>query len=521
MNTAKSRPRLGGRRRRIERANARGQRADAQGQRANAQGQRANARAVRAVARARFIAGLAVIALLASAVTAAAQEPSDFVGEWSGKLTVPGAEIPLVVHLDFANGRWSGALDSPMQGARGLRLSSVEVDGAKLRFTLGGVPGEPRYEGELVAGRIEGTFSQSGHALPLTLRREALELPKRPQEPKPPFPYAEEEVSVASGEVNLAGTLTIPAGEGPFPAVLLLSGSGTQDRNEEIFYHKPFLVIADDLTRAGIAVLRVDDRGIGGSGGDPDETTLADLAADALSCIAFLRRHAAIDSTRIGLLGHSLGGAVACLAAARQPGVAFVVLLAAPGVRGAEVIVRQVERLSAAGGAGPSEVQRQTEAQKKIMKLVAAGADSAKLHAEVRRVLRAEAMASPDGKVPPDSEIEAQVAQQMRVLASRPYASFVAFDPRPVLLKLTMPVLALGGELDLQVDPAQNLPEIRTALMEAGNEDVTATTFPQLNHLFQKATTGAPEEYAQIEETIDPRALRTVRDWIRARTRPR
>lgn len=474
----------------------------------------------------RWIAGawfvvLGVLMLCALVDPPAAQGPGDFAGDWNGKLTTPGAEIPLVIHLSVASDRWSGTLDSPMQGAKGMRLSRVEVEGAKLSFTLGGVPGEPRYEGELRGGRIEGTFSQSGHSLPLTFRREGLDLPKRPQEPKPPFPYAEEEVTVTSGDVALAGTLTIPAGEGPFPAVLLLSGSGAQDRNEEVFYHKPFLVLADDLTRAGIAVLRTDDRGIGGSGGDADQATLSDLAGDAQSCIAFLRQHAAIDTARIGLLGHSQGGAVACLAASQQAGVAFLVLLSAPGVRGGELIVRQGERLNTAAGAGPSEVQRKADAQRKIMKLVAAGADSAKLHAELVRIFRAEAMTSADGRMPPEREIEMRVAQQLRVLTSRPYASLVAYDPRPALLKLTMPVLALGGELDLQVDPTQNLPEIRTALMEAGNEYVTVTTLPQLNHLFQKATTGAPEEYVTIEQTIDPKALSAVRDWIRARTRPK
>jgi len=450
-------------------------------------------------------------------VPALGQRPADFAGDWSGTLAVPGAEIPLVVHLVHEGGRWSGTADSPMQGAAGLPLARVRVQGASLEFALANIPGEPRFQGELRAGSIHGTFSQSGQTFPLILSRQKLELPQRPQEPKPPFPYREEEVVCAGGDVTLAGTLTIPEGEGPFPAVLLLSGSGAQNRDGEILGHKPILVLADDLTRAGIAVLRMDDRGVGGSTGRLGRSTLEDLAGDANAAARLLRRRPEIDPARVGLLGQSQGGLVAILAAQGSDSVAFVVLLASPGVSGVELMVRQTEMLAAAAGDGPADIRRKAKSQEGIMKLVAAGADSAALHAELRKALRAEAMATGEGRLPADADLEARIRSELRTLRSPIYVSLVASDPRPALKELRTPVLALGGDLDQQVDPQQNLPEIRRALELAGNEDVTTHSFPGLNHLFQRAQTGGVEAYGRIEQTMDPAVLKKVREWIRAR----
>lgn len=465
---------------------------------------------------------LVILVALPGARPAFGEEQADAAGDWSGKLVVPGAEIPLVFHLVHEEGRWTGTADSPMQGATGLPLAHVRVEGAAVEFTLANVPGNPRFQGELRGGSLEGTFSQSGQSFPLLLRRSKLDLPARPQEPQPPFPYRAEEVSARSGEVTLAGTLTIPEGEGPFPAVLLLSGSGAQNRDEEIFGHKPFLVLADDLTRAGVAVLRLDDRGVGGSSGKLGRSTLEDLAGDVGAALALLRARSEIDPGRIGLLGHSEGGMVALLAAGADSSVAFLILLSAPGVSGGEVIIRQVERLAEASGSGPADVRRKARSQQGVMKLVAAGADSAALHAELRKVLRAEAMATGEGRLPAETELEAQIAREMRTLRSPHYVSFVACDPRPILRRLKLPILALGGDLDQQVDPQQNLPEIRKAAAAAGNPDVTTRSFPELNHLLQTARTGGIEEYGQIEETLDPAVLKAIREWVLVRFgRPR
>jgi uncharacterized protein len=209
-----------------------------------------------------------------------------------------------------------------------------------------GVPGDPAFAGTLDGDRIEGTFTQGGQPLPFFLEREAEPTALRPQEPLPPFPYLEEEVTYASGDVTLAGTLTLPPGDARVPALLLITGSGPQDRDEEILGHKPFLVIADHLTRAGYAVLRVDDRGVGGSTGDDALATYDELLGDVLEGVALLRAHPRVDPDRVGLLGHSQGGFLAPAAAARADGdVAFVILLAGPAVDGFATLLAQNERI--------------------------------------------------------------------------------------------------------------------------------------------------------------------------------
>ncbi|MCK4305564.1 MAG: alpha/beta fold hydrolase, partial [Candidatus Eisenbacteria sp.] len=253
-----------------------------------------------------------------------AQEPSEFVGDWQGALEVSGTRLTIIIHLVHEKEKWSGTMDSPMQGATGIPLR-LRVRGAEIEFSMD-VPGNPVFKGKLEAGRIIGTFSQSGQSLPLTLSREKVVGPVRPQEPKRPFPYEEIEVSYANGDITLAGTLTLPSEGGPFPAALLISGSGAQDRDETVFAHKPFLVLSDNLTRRGIAVLRVDDRGVGGSTGGGTRPTTADFTEDALAGVRFLQQRPEVDPKKIGLIGHSEGGTIAPLAASRSDAIAFIVL---------------------------------------------------------------------------------------------------------------------------------------------------------------------------------------------------
>jgi len=329
--------------------------------------------------------------------------------------------------------------------------------------------------------------------------------PARPQTPKPPFPYRTEEVTVASAPgVTLAGTLTLPQGEGPFPAVVMITGSGAQDRDETILGHKPFAVIADRLTRDGVAVLRVDDRGFAKSTGDFAAATDDDFAADAAAQVAFLRKRADIDPARVGLIGHSEGGIVAPKVAAKDPKIAFVVLMAGPGVPLSEVLRAQRAKLMPAMGLGPEQIKKSQALVDHAVAAMKGAKDQAEARGRALHVIQAEGA----GVTRSDAEAQALAAQ----LSSGWMRDLLDYDPAPTLAKVKCPILALNGTKDGQVPPEQNLPAIRAATQ--GNPDVTIQELPGLNHLFQTAKTGAVGEYADIAETVAPSALDAMSGWI-------
>ncbi|MEK6255415.1 MAG: alpha/beta fold hydrolase, partial [Gemmatimonadales bacterium] len=357
---------------------------------------------------------------------------------------------------------------------------------------------------------IDGSWAQGGASMPLLLARTDAEslAPNRPQEPQPPFPYEALDVEFDNLEagIRLAGTLTIPGGDGPHPAVTLLTGSGPQDRDETVFGHRPFLVLADYLTRHGIAVLRFDDRGIGASTGDFAVATTSDFASDALAAVAFLKTRPDVDPEKIGLVGHSEGAIVAPMAANRGGDVAFAVLLASTGVNGRELLVMQAKAMNRAAGLPETVIEQRAEVQESLLDVVA-DAESDSVAAERARVILADAGLTGDA-----------AEGQIRSLLSPWMKYFLTYDPLPELRELSIPVLALNGEKDTQVPPTENLLPVEEALREGGNPDVTAEVLPGLNHLFQTAETGVPAEYAGIEETFSPAALEKIAAWILERT---
>ncbi len=326
---------------------------------------------------------------------------------------------------------------------------------------------------------------------------------KRPQNPVKPYPYREEEVSYENKvqNVTLAGTLTIPQGKGPFPVVLLITGSGPQDRDESLLGHKPFLVLSDYLTRHGIAVLRADDRGIGKSTGVFANATTADFATDVEAGVAFLKTRPEVNPQKIGLVGHSEGGVIAPMVAARNKDVAFIVMMAGTGVPGDQVLPAQSEAIEVASGKDPSEAAKSAAKEKEMLALVETEKDPAILEKELQEKMK--------GEVP-----DAQIGMQIKQITSPWFRYFLTYDPATALRKVRCPVLAINGALDKQVLPSQNLPAIRKALEEGGNKHFEADELPGLNHLFQTAKTGAPAEYSQIEETMSPVALEKISEWI-------
>jgi pimeloyl-ACP methyl ester carboxylesterase len=375
------------------------------------------------------------------------------------------------------------------------------------------------YDGNLSkdGSEISGTFQQAGMSFPLVLKR--VDKPvaiSRPQEPKRPFPYAEEEVAyenrTAPG-VKLAGTLTLPKSDGPFAAVLLITGSGPQDRDEALMGHKPFLVLSDYLTRRGIAVLRVDDRGVGKSTGTFGTATTKDFATDALAGVEYLKTRKEIDPKRIGLIGHSEGGVIAPMVAADSPDVAFIVMMAGTGLPGDEILYLQSALISKANGASNELIATTTQAQKQIFAIAKEETDNTVATKKIREVMeKVRAGLTPEQRqtLGYGSTIDSQITP----LLTSWFRYFLAYDPRPALRKVKCPVLAINGENDLQVPPRQNLPAIEQALEDGENPDHQIVKLPGLNHLFQTSKTGSPSEYSKIDETISPAALGVIGDWL-------
>jgi pimeloyl-ACP methyl ester carboxylesterase len=463
-----------------------------------------------------------VLTLLAG-WTAAATAEQAIAGSWQGALKTGGIELRIVFHFaKSADGQLTATMDSPDQGAKDIKIDSVTRDGDRLTLESRIVQG--RFEGTLTAdgGRLKGQWKQSGLSLPLELvRLEKKPDYRRPQDPVKPYPYREEEVTFenAAAGVKLSGTLSLPKSERPAPAVILLTGSGAQDRDESILGHRPFLVLADHLTRRGIAVLRVDDRGVGGSTGSVSNSTTEDLAGDALAGVALLKRRKEINSRRIGLLGHSEGALVAPLAAARSPEVAFVVLLAGTGVSGDQIVLHQGELIARAEKADEKKIAATRVLQQQLFDIMKREPDNTKAEELLRRAVAESAALADSATAGDKAALESQIAAQTKVMLTPWFRYFISYDPAVALRKVRCPVLVLNGEKDLQVDPKQNLPPIAAALQEAGNRDVTIRELPGLNHLFQHCRTGSPTEYGKIEETMAPEVLELIAAWILERAK--
>ncbi len=452
-----------------------------------------------------------VIVLVVSISTSYAEDR--VTGHWEGHIEIPGQPLAVKIDLAIDDSDWNGTIDIPVQGAEDLPLSEIHVtetdEGMRVKFSIRGVPGNPTFDGQLQEEVISGIFSQGGAKFDFRLSREVVPGPVRPQEPQPPFPYHIEEVEYQNGNVSLAGTLTLPKGDGPFPAVLLISGSGLQDRDETVFGHKPFWVLADHLSRAGIAVLRVDDPGAGKSTPHPDPPTTAVFATDAEAGVAFLKHDDRIGS--VGLIGHSEGGAVAAIVASRRDDVGFVVLMAGPGVPGAELLRKQNERILDAMGTAAERKQVLLTLFDQLSATLTSDMAEEERRRQVEEIVRKQFEIN---GVPSAQQDEAQIRTVVEQGLSPWMRYFFTFDPRPTLEAIRIPVLALNGELDVQVDAEQNLTAISMSLGKGGNQDVTIHRLPKHNHLFQRAQTGLVNEYAIIEETISPEVLNLVRDWV-------
>lgn len=464
---------------------------------------------------------LRALLFVAAALSMSVVSAASIDGSWEGKLQAGGTTLRVVFNLvTQADGTLKATMDSPDQGAYGIPVDNAIFSDNKLRVDIKRINGD--YEGTFDESKrsFSGFWTQFGTAGTLDLQPAVAQVRNRPQEPKPPFDYEAEDVTFenkAAG-VKFAGTLTYPRKGKNFPAVVLITGSGPQDRNEEIMGHKPFLVLADDLTRRGLAVLRVDDRGVGGSTSKGPATS-EDFAADALAAVDYLKSRKEIDKKHIGLVGHSEGGLIAPLAANRSKDVAFVVLLAGPGVSGRQVLEKQQQLIAEAQKINQLARAMQSRLQSRLIDFSLNSKDDADAYAQFDAWWAEQSKAAEGtGQEAAVKSVGEGYRAQLKSLLNPWMKFFLTYDPTAALTKLKVPVIAVNGSLDLQVAPSQNLPPMEAAFKQGGNKDFTIKELPGLNHLFQKAKTGSPSEYAEIEETFNPVALETVGGWIVART---
>lgn len=452
-----------------------------------------------------------------------ANAQQNFSGAWQGKLNV-GNGLTIVFHITKnADGLFTSTMDSPDQSAFGIGCESTIVsdDAIKIMLTKLGV----QFSGNIINDTLlKGFFMQRGAKLPLDLTR-ADEIktlaPIRPQTPVPPFPYKSIDVEYDNADKSLhyGATITIPNGSRPFPAIVLITGSWQQDRDETIFLNKPFAVIADHLTRNGYIVMRVDDRGAGKSTGDFSTSTSADFEKDVNTSVDYLKGIDGIDKNRIGLMGHSEGGMIAPMVATERKDINFIVLLAGPGVKIIDLMAEQNASVFKSEGVVEEDANRFKTVFTEVSKKIIAAADTTAAYNNAYKYFTKWAAEIPTKSLATfgfDTEekrikyVKALVSQ----FSSPWFKYFMSYDPTPYLKKLTCKVLALNGSKDIQVVASQNLPGIEAALKKSKVKDYEVKELPGLNHLFQTCHECTVAEYGKMEESFSPVALNIITEWL-------
>ncbi len=473
----------------------------------------------------KYLLLLVVIAVSAPSICAE-EKKNPIAGLWQGSIQVGATPLKLVFQIDAGKeGKLRAKMISLDQGDAVVPCKTVEFSEKKLVIELPDVGAKyvGTYDEKVMS--FSGTFTQGTMKFELTLKPiEKLPTKKRPQVPMKPYPYIEEEMIFTNpkGDFQLAGTLTKPKGDGPFPAVVLVSGSGPQDRDESLFGHKPFLILADHLTRAGFAVLRYDDRGVGESKGKFAGANTHDFADDAFAAVQFLRSRKEITGTKIGIIGHSEGGLVAPIVAATHPKeIAFIVLLAGPGLRGDVILSTQTQDILESEKTKPEEIAVAMKLQNEALKMAISKKDTKELREALPEFVKTFLKALTEEERKHFEEVTPEaIATKLEALLDPWMRHFLKHDPAPVLKQVKCPVLALFGERDVQVSAKPNAEAVRAALKLGKNERSQVTILSGLNHLFQKCQTAKLSEYGELEETMNPAALKAISEWLLKQTRP-
>jgi pimeloyl-ACP methyl ester carboxylesterase len=452
------------------------------------------------------------IILLYAVVSLCAQE---ITGSWEGSLEVQNTKLRLVFHIERSDSILTTKMDSPDQGAFGLPTTRTNFRENKLEIVASGLG--LYYNGSLENDTIRGTFNQGGIPFPLLLMRTEEPQFNRPQTPVGPLPYISEEVTIIPDKkesLSLAGTLTLPDRTAVFPAVVLISGSGPNDRDETLFGHKPLLVLSDYLTRNGFAILRYDKRGVGGSTGDYSKSTIQHFAEDALAAVEYLKQRKEIDREHIGLLGHSEGSIIASMVAAGDNGIDFIVMMAGPGTKGLEVVMDQNDNSMRYQGMEPETIEKIQKSNRELFESLLEWDGS-----ENDRTMLRDKLTYLWEQLPLliklKVEKEPYLRNQYNAMITPGYRSFLALDPTIFIEKVTCPVYAINGENDTQVPADKNLTAIKNALKRGGNYRGETKSYPGLNHIFQESITGQMNEYAISEQTISPEVLSDILNWMK------
>ena len=445
------------------------------------------------------------IQILVLFMFAAMQAQAQIEGYWKGQIDLGAQQLEMAFDIKAAENGYSATLDVPEQGAFDIPVDEISFQEGQLQLKMNTMGAS--YSGILKDSAIEGDFTQHGMTFPLNLAKAEKKEQRqaRPQDPQPPFNYRIEEVSFTNEKVGntLTGTLTIPEGDGPFPAMVLVSGSGQQNRDEELMNHRPFWVIADYCARHGIAVLRYDDRGMGGSDGEVENATSMDFSYDAEAAFDFLRKQKHIDASRVGILGHSEGGIINFMVSARRPEVAFLVSLAGPAVNGIEVSKAQSEAMLRAQGMTEEMIQFSSNANAHLLDVIESSKSREEADSLLRQVLKGWGY---------NEELTEQTVGRLTL----PWMYyFLKYDPTEAIVKTNCPALLLNGSKDLQVIASQNLPAYETIIAEHGKTNLTLRELSDLNHLFQHCETGLLEEYGAIDETISPEVLEMIVGFVK------
>lgn len=437
-------------------------------------------------------------------------------GRWEGSISIMETNLEIIVSLESINDSLTGTIDIPQQKASNLPLSSIRYDFPKLSFVLEIPTGNAEFDGEIIQDSIKGSFQQSGVKGTFYLSRSKGENQEVLEDEV--LPYIEEEVTFYNGDIKLSGTLTLPEYPGRHPAVVMITGSGPQDRNEEIFGFKIFKIIADHFTKNGIAVLRYDDRGVGESTGNISESTTEDFAGDVIEAVKYLQTRDDIRHDNIGLCGHSEGGIIAPLVASKYKDIAFIILMAGTGVNGEEIVLEQTELILKAEGMSDEEIKESLEQSKKLFGDLKSGKEKDEIISELKKQILEDFEKMPDEQkesiADKDEYVNNTANSKYEQLTSPWMSYFLSYDPVPALEKVTCPVLMLFGELDLQVSVLQNEKPMIDALVRGNNKDFEVKTFTTANHLFQTANTGSPSEYAELQKEFVPGFLDFMSSWI-------
>lgn len=436
----------------------------------------------------------------------------EIVGSWAGELDIQGTKLPVIFNVKPSETGFITTMDSPAQGAKDIPVGKTTFENNELILDASNMG--IQYKGTLKGDKLEGKFSQGDMSLPLVLSRAKGGEKKmnRPQTPKPPFDYNIEDVSFKNPiDANtLAGTLTTPKNKKDFPIVVMITGSGLQNRDEEVFGHKIFWVIADDFAKKGIGVLRLDDRGIGGSEAGNFIPTSQNFATDINTAVNFL---AARGYKNIGLAGHSEGGMIAPMVASQNDKVKFVISLAGPGIPIDQLLQLQSKALAKLEGATDEEIKRNEVMNTKIYDFIR-NAKTNDLKTPLKMLMKEEFNKLPKEQLPAEKDLENMIDNEVKKITNPWFVYFLKFNPDEYWSKVKVPVLALNGSLDSQVSAKENLAGIKASLEKAKNKSFEIVECPNMNHPFQEAKTGAVSEYAEIEQSISPIVLDKMSSWI-------